>query len=84
METSALIFVRTHHIKTKDRLINLGNLGLKQLVNGITRRRDTRISATTIDLCFSNLHLVVKVLDDDGISDHRKIEVNLNVTQPTP
>lgn len=67
-------------ISYKDRLLNIcGDIGLKQLVNGITRRTST--TATTIDLCFSNLHLDVSISDDDQISDHRNVEIILNVPQ---
>lgn len=52
--------------------------GLKQLINKPTRIINE--SSTLIDLCITNVDfLTVKVLDEDQISDHKIIEMNLNV-----
>lgn len=47
------------------------DFGLKQFVNSVTRR--TNVSATTIDLCFSNQRVDVIITDDEQISDHHNM-----------
>lgn len=59
-----------------NRLLRICNdNGLKQFVDKVTRRREQ--SATIIDLCFSDMRVKAKVIEDDQISDHYGIEIKV-------
>lgn len=48
------------------------------MVESTTRLTDR--SATTIDLCFTNIKTIVRTTIEDQISDHRNIEVEFKYT----